>query len=949
MAIASGAPLRMLYLFIADEVKESDPFKPNSDATKVIQFYWDMVAKRYLKESLTPIITLLTSTNKTISLEIDQSKLNFWDADDLPKNRTVLIDHVNQLVNKLVSKEMVDKIPIPIKALLAQIFQLGKERGKYLCALVYFSYFVCNAVADPNTARITGGRFLPLRVRRNFFIVASTIRNALGVPGYDPALTVSADVLREIRNKLETFLDQAIKSKSMSVGDSIINEVSTKPMNNLHKFILQNQQVILKNFKEEPVALDFFKGIGVLSSYNSKWTTFTGFDLPTVSTADQVVQTPEVKKVKEAIKNWLESKNEIAIYIAWFEKKKKNKAQFAKRALLVGFNRIATFKPTGKVGRECFLLDVTNVKSSTPKELQITVQEGWSIVGESEETDHIVSCIRRAYEYGFPTNPVALKPKYEVQPATRMEVLTPPDKKKSESLVIGYKAACAYLNVPIKPSIVMHVSQVYTDDFKMKVPGARVFNLKHVYKHTIDTPSQSELEPLIFALRHNWNFGALRVRNIKLENKLWTQVVDVMRLTANISSLTLDNTNASTNGITALAEALQANKTLKLRELHIANSALGDKGITPIVQYLASHPNAGFLTKLNLSSLGLTSVGLGSLATDALPKCTGITYLNISGNKLAYGTDVLVNWVLTADNLQTLILAGTGFKIRMLAPMLSTAKSLTTLDLSNRKIWKKTDLTLLGQYAAAAPKVEHLNLDRTQLPIDAIKEIGNAAWDVHLENNVLGLQGVQAILATKMLDSLKELRLDDTELTDEGVTALATSLVNHPTLRILSIGRGFKGSEGSKNRIAAVQAVAKMLQARGALEVFHMPGNTSAPYQLRGHMGPILAALHENNVLTDLDISYHGMLNAGAVGLSKLIGANYTLSTIVWDGNGTGTLGFANVKNALKRNLALRFMPVPIFDVTATSKDDRVPLVEKEKMNTLLVRIQSYLNRNQQL
>jgi hypothetical protein len=63
-------------LFIADEVKDSDPFKPNSDATKVIQLYWDMVAKRYLKESLTPIITLLTSTNKTISLEIDQRYLN---------------------------------------------------------------------------------------------------------------------------------------------------------------------------------------------------------------------------------------------------------------------------------------------------------------------------------------------------------------------------------------------------------------------------------------------------------------------------------------------------------------------------------------------------------------------------------------------------------------------------------------------------------------------------------------------------------------------------------------------------------------------------------------------------------------------------------------------------------------------------------------------------------
>ena len=57
-------------------------------------------------------------------------------------------------------------------------------------------------------------------------------------------------------------------------------------------------------------------------------------------------------------------------------------------------------------------------------------------------------------------------------------------------------------------------------------------------------------------------------------------------------------------------------------------------------KYLATHPNTGFLAKLTLSNLGLTSVGLGSLVTEALPKCTGIAYLNISGNKLAYGTDV---------------------------------------------------------------------------------------------------------------------------------------------------------------------------------------------------------------------------------------------------------------------------------------------------------------------
>ena len=64
-----------------------------------------------------------------------------------------------------------------------------------------------------------------MRVRRNFQILATLLRSTWGIPKCDPALTLSSDdekkVLRDIRGKLETFLDAAIKSKSMSVGDSM--------------------------------------------------------------------------------------------------------------------------------------------------------------------------------------------------------------------------------------------------------------------------------------------------------------------------------------------------------------------------------------------------------------------------------------------------------------------------------------------------------------------------------------------------------------------------------------------------------------------------------------------------------------------------------------------------------------------------------------------------------
>ena len=56
-----------------DEFKENptEPFKSSSDATKILMCYWDMVAKRYLKETLTTIVNLLAAVNKTVSMEID--------------------------------------------------------------------------------------------------------------------------------------------------------------------------------------------------------------------------------------------------------------------------------------------------------------------------------------------------------------------------------------------------------------------------------------------------------------------------------------------------------------------------------------------------------------------------------------------------------------------------------------------------------------------------------------------------------------------------------------------------------------------------------------------------------------------------------------------------------------------------------------------------------------
>jgi hypothetical protein len=103
---------------------------------------------------------------------------------------------------------------------LGQINQLGRDRGKYYCGVVFVSRFICSALADPISHRLVPGqRFLPNRVRRNFQILSSLLRSVLGSHQPEAALLGLSDLLRDFRNKLDTFMDMAIKSKSLDVGE----------------------------------------------------------------------------------------------------------------------------------------------------------------------------------------------------------------------------------------------------------------------------------------------------------------------------------------------------------------------------------------------------------------------------------------------------------------------------------------------------------------------------------------------------------------------------------------------------------------------------------------------------------------------------------------------------------------------------------------------------------
>lgn len=74
-----------------------------------------MITMKYLKEVLQPTINQLTGVNKKVSLELDPNRLELAEVDDLPRHKALVIEHLNQLVDRIASPAIIEKIPIPIK------------------------------------------------------------------------------------------------------------------------------------------------------------------------------------------------------------------------------------------------------------------------------------------------------------------------------------------------------------------------------------------------------------------------------------------------------------------------------------------------------------------------------------------------------------------------------------------------------------------------------------------------------------------------------------------------------------------------------------------------------------------------------------------------------------------------------------------------------------------
>ena len=228
----------------------------------------------------------------------------------------------------------------------------------------------------------------------------------------------------------------------------------------------------------------------------------------------------------------------------------------------------------------------------------------------------------------------------------------------------------------------------------------------------------------------------------------------------------------------------------KLRLLRLSSNPLGH-GISELAKHLHSVP---YLEELCLNDTQMGEEEVTALA-HGLKNVTQLNELNLSNNPLGHGISELAKHLHSVPHLERLMLKDTDMgeeEVTALAHGLKNVTQVSLLDLSKNPLGD--GVSELAKHLHSVPHLKRLYLDDTQMGEEEVTALAHSLKNVtqlselHLSNNPLG-HGISEF--TKHLHNvphLKKLHLDDTQMGVEEVTALAHRLVNVPELEFLSLG-----------------------------------------------------------------------------------------------------------------------------------------------------------------
>jgi hypothetical protein len=910
--------------------------RENSNVSKLVKAYLNRVGRDYLIELLGKHIQQVVFERK-VSYEVDPAKLD-KENDNVEENRDNLEKKVEAMLKLIMSKEALDKMPPGIRILAQYVAECTKTifKDEKLVSTFIGSFIVLRfmnpAIFTPEQVPglLPKGRAPTPQTRRNLTLISKIIQNLANHKEFKEQFMKPLNAFVEKHQKsIDKYFSDIVNFpvNTQTVHSVEVNELSVYDLHMFHSLLFQNKDVILAKLKDTEQLADIIKLMDRLGSYEKK-VSFAFLD----------------ETHQKFVKQILATRGEEASFIGYIDEKKKKdkKLKISKQVLVVGMHRIYTMSLKGKLGKEAHQLDLVEIKSPEPGQFTL-VFKTFEIDANSEQTDEVIESVRRAFEYNFFGMPQELKFKVNLLPASRLQEVSG-NAMQNEScggLLSTYNSLCDYYAVMPNEQVKWDLENLYQNN--------RTFNLKKFTAEYEVPLTDKDTMPLFHALAYNVHFSTVVIKHFKFEKGPWSAVATMMRYSKSIQELTLIDVNASS--FIPVFEAMAANENLPLTSLNVSRCPIDEKAMQSLTNFVRKSKQP--FVKVNVAETTGDKIGkaggLQPLLEALETKKSSLLELNVSGNKLT-GLESSVAKLLTeTKELQILELADTQLTLNRIP--FDFCINLRRLNLSANKFVKADMWTTLTKFLASNTNfLEYLNINRTGVPLEVLKSIlTNVNPDTNLavyasENN-FGLPGAQLIGSIgPQITNIYHLDLSENGFSDEGITAIAEGFFHNQSVSYLNLDRNWSREPRTKPRANAVNSLIQLIGSNHIpLEALHIAGGSNS--RLKDAIVPFIYALGTNTKLTELDVSGHAMGNKGVTCLAKILETNHALTTLYWDDNTTGLIGFLCVKDSIVINQTIKNMPLPFNDIVKLMNE----LQDKDKitLTTLLSKIEGHLLKNQ--
>jgi Ran GTPase-activating protein (RanGAP) involved in mRNA processing and transport len=502
----------------------------------------------------------------------------------------------------------------------------------------------------------------------------------------------------------------------------------------------------------------------------------------------------------------------------WVDKKKRNKVQ--KRLIVVGLNRIFSLKPGGKVAREGHMLDLVEVKSNDPKELEIIFKTfAITCSSSTDSMDDMISSIRRAYFYNFSNLPEESNFKLNV-PSNRLVDIPPADFSSCGNFIPIYRSLCDYYHTPVHEDLCWDAENLFERE------NLKSLNLSKFGEQYEEPLTQLEMLPIFHALRHNTYFTSLIIKNFKLEKQAFITLTELLKVNSTLHSLTFSDINGPKELYLSLFDSLVVNSYCSIISLDFSNTQFEEKPLLSLAVFLKKSMKR--IIYLDLNNTGITPKAMSAICSALVEnKHIELEHLALSNNKLSNEGSASLGQYLSTESvvgsLRYLYLAGASLVFKPLLDALIQGKSpLKVIDLSNNKLYKE-DISLLSDYLQHNSFLEELNLSFTQLASESLEKLllsfhQDVYISLDISNNAFGVTGAKIIskIAYK-LNNIYTLDLSDTDIGDDGMAEMLYGFKNNYYIKRLYLNRNFKGSK-TKSRTTAINNLIKMISSDCTIE-----------------------------------------------------------------------------------------------------------------------------------